>query len=84
MSTYTIPLKLALLIRGVITAAILVGINYDATKDPSYYADTFWNVYILMPAIVSTIGWVVMLIGYRLKEDQVTQMALEIEERAKE
>ena len=84
MSTYTIPLKLALLIRGVITAAILVGINYDATKDPSYYADTFWNVYILMPAIVSTIGWVVMLIGYRLKEDQVTQMALEIEQRANE
>jgi len=84
MSIYTIPLKLALLIRGVLTAAILVGINYDATKEPSYYADTFWNVYILMPAIISTVGWFVFLIGYRLKEDQVTQMALEIEQRAKE
>jgi len=84
MSIYTIPLKLALLIRGIVTAAILVGINYDATKEPSVYADTFWNVYILMPAIISTVGWVIFLIGYRLKEDQVTQMALEIEQRSKE
>ena len=84
MSCYTIPLKLALLIRGVITAAILAGIQYDASVAPSTYADTFWNVYILMPACISTVGWFIFLIGYRLKEDQVTQMALEIQQRSQE
>lgn len=84
MSCYSIPLKLALLIRGILTSAILVAIKYDATLEPSTYSNTFWNVYVLMAAIFTTCGWLIFLIGYHLPEAKVTEMAKEIAARAAE
>ncbi|MBR3277264.1 MAG: MFS transporter [Eubacterium sp.] len=82
MSLYTIPLKLALLIRGVLTSAILVALNYDPGLEPSTYKEPFFFVYVLLSGIFSLIAWLIMLFGYHLSEAKVTQMALEIQQRS--
>ena len=83
MSLYTIPLKLALLIRGVLTSAILVALAYDPAMPPETYKEPFFFVYVLLSGIFSLIAWLIMLFGYHLSEAKVTQMALDIQERSK-
>ncbi len=82
MSTYTIPLKLALLIRGVLTSAILVALNYNPALEPSTYKEPFFFVYVLLSGIFSLAAWLILLFGYHLKEERVTEMAMEIQQRS--
>ena len=81
MSMYNIPLKLGLLIKGVVISVILAAIHYDASLPPATFKNAFYNGYLLLMAILNLIAVLILVAGFKLTEDQVTQMALEIQER---
>ena len=81
MSMYNIPLKLGLLIKGVVISVILGVIRYDAALPPETFKNAFYNGYLLLMAVLNLCAVLILVLGFKLKEDQVTQMALEIQER---
>ena len=81
MSMYGIPLKVGLMVKGFILSAVLALVGYTATVDPSVYAGTFNNTYCLLMAILTIVSCLVLLVGYHLTEDKVTELTAETEAR---
>ncbi|MCI8593718.1 MAG: hypothetical protein HFF09_00485 [Oscillospiraceae bacterium] len=82
MSMLNIPVKLALLVRSVLVAAILASINYTAGAPVTdTVLQAFNNAYLLYPAIMGVAGLIIMLVGYRLKEADVAKMIEEVNAR---
>lgn len=85
MSLYNVPVKVGLLVKGVIVAAILGIIKYDATvTDPvilESYATGFNNGYMLLGAVVGIISLLILIFGYHLNEEKVAQCVAETEAR---
>ena len=85
MSLYNVPVKVGLMVKGFIVAAILAAVRYDAlATDPAIlesYAVGFNNGYMLVGAVLSIAGVVILLLGYHLKEAKVAQCIAETEAR---
>lgn len=82
MSLLNVPVKLALLVRSVLVAAVLASINYVAGAPVTETVlQAFNNAYLLYPAIMGIASLVIMIIGYRLKEADVAKMIEEINAR---
>ena len=85
MSLYNVPVKVGLMVKGLIVAAILTAIKYNPqATDPAVlesYAAGFNSGYMLVGAILSIAGIVILLLGYHLSENKVAQCAAEIEQK---
>ena len=85
MSLYNVPVKVGLTVKGFIVAAILGAISYDATATApevlASYATGFNNGYMLVGAILSIAGVIILLLGYHLSEAKVAQCVAETEQR---
>ena len=81
MSMYGIPLKVGLMLKGFILSAVIALVGYTATVDPTVYAGTFNNAYCLLMAVLTIASCIVLLAGYHLTEEKVTQLTAETEKR---
>lgn len=85
MGIQNVPLKVGAMVRGAVVAAGLAGTGF---KGGMAVADTtpammngITNTFMLIPAIMMVVGAVVLLLGYRIKKEQIVQYQAEIDAR---
>ena len=81
MSMYCIPLKIGLTGNRAILSVVLGIIGYNAMADPSQYAEAFNFSYNMLMAILTVIGCLILIFGYRLTEKRVEECTAEVEAR---
>ena len=82
MAFMLVPVKIGLIVKAGIISAFLVSIQYDASvPDLTVYGASFNRLYLMIPAIISLIGGLLIFFGYHLNEQKVAQYAQENEAR---
>ncbi len=85
MSLYNVPVKIGLTIKGFIVSAVLAMIAYDATATDAAslarFANGFNNGYMLLGAILTLVGILILAFGYHLNEKKVAECIAETNAR---
>ncbi|MCL2631827.1 MAG: MFS transporter [Coriobacteriia bacterium] len=85
MGSQTIPLKIGLMLRGILVPLILAISGFDASIPPAEAGYEVKNGIITMffrlPAIGGAIYGLILLLGFRLNRERVAEMQKEIDER---
>ena len=75
------PLKIGLTGNRAILSVVLGIVGYNALADPSQYAEAFNFSYNMLMAILTVIGCLILIFGYRLTEKRVEECTAEVEAR---
>ena len=73
MGMLTVPLKIGIVTRGLLIAAVLSAVNFDSKIDPSLVTAEFQRGisvgFLIIPAVVVLVGAGILAFGYRLKDE---------------
>ena len=73
MGMLTVPLKIGIVTRGLLIAAVLSAVNFDPKMDVSLVTAEFQRGisvgFLIIPAVVVLVGAVILAFGYRLKDE---------------
>jgi GPH family glycoside/pentoside/hexuronide:cation symporter len=86
MGLQTVPLKVGVILRGIVVAASLAAANFDAKIDPAKASVELQKgvtaAFALWPAIFVAAGFLILLLGYRLNKETVEKYQAEINARS--
>ncbi len=85
MGLMNLPLKLSIIGRTVVIAATLSAAGFDSSIDPTMASEALKtgiiNAFTLVPAIGMVISFLLLVFGYKLTHEKLTQCQKEIDER---
>lgn len=85
MGLGNVPLKIALVLRGLVINGVFALIGFSATMDIAQTTDAIKggisNILLLIPGIAVVVGGLIILFGFRLNAKQVEEMSAAIEQR---
>ncbi|MDO4287998.1 MAG: MFS transporter [Eubacterium sp.] len=84
MGLGNVPLKIALVLRGLIINGIFAIIGFSATETGQVSTTLkvgISNIFLLIPGVAVLIGGVIILFGFKLTKQQIEEMSKDIESR---
>ncbi len=85
MGLNNLPLNIGLMARGLIINGILAAVGFSASIDPATATvgvqAGIANAMMLVPGVITFVGGLLILFGFRINDVQATQMRAEIEAR---
>lgn len=84
MGLGNVPLKVALVLRGLLINGVFALIGFSATETEqasTAIQSGISNVFLLIPGIAVLIGRIIILLGFKLTKQQIEQMSEDIEMR---
>ena len=85
MGLQNLPLKVSILLRGLIISAVLASANFTPDIDPAQASDALKNAitngFMLIPAIFSLVSAVLLVIGFKITREKVVEYQEEINSR---
>ena len=85
MGLMNLPLKLGIIARTVVISAALAAAGFDSSIDPTMATDALKNgiinAFTLVPCVGMMISFLLLLFGYKLTHERLTQCQKEIDER---
>lgn len=82
MGMGNLPVKFASIIKSVLISGILLSVGYVANVKPTVeLQQALINGYSLIPACIPIIGFILLRFVYKLTDERVAEMKLEIEKR---
>ncbi len=84
MGLGNVPLKVALVLRGLLINGVFALIGFSATETEqasTAIQSGISNVFLLIPGIAVLIGGIIILLGFKLTKQQIEQMSEDIEMR---
>jgi GPH family glycoside/pentoside/hexuronide:cation symporter len=85
MGLQNLPLKIAILLRGIIIPVVLASVGYDAKADPATLTEATRQgltvPFALIPAIFLAVGALLLIFGFRLTREKVVKYQAEIDAR---
>jgi GPH family glycoside/pentoside/hexuronide:cation symporter len=86
MGLQNVPLKVGVILRGIVVAASLAAANFDAKIDPAKATVELKKgvtaAFALWPAIFVAFGFLLLLFGYKLSRETVSKYQAEIDARS--
>lgn len=86
MGLQTVPLKVGVILRGIVVAASLAAAGFDAKIDPAKASVELKKgvtaAFALWPAIFVALGFLILLLGYKLSRETVKKYQAEIDARS--
>lgn len=86
MGFLTVPIKIAVITRGLLITAVLAITGFDASIAVEQATDSVRNGiaagFTIIPAILVVVALVIIMFGYRLKDSDIEQYSAEIKARA--
>ncbi|NTW71274.1 MAG: MFS transporter [Eubacteriaceae bacterium] len=87
MGIMNVSLKTAVIARGTVIPAVLAAAGFAASADPATASkaitDAVLNVTVFIPGMLLLVGGVIMILGYKLTREKLTQYQTEIDARKK-
>ena len=85
MGLQNLPLKVSILLRGLIISAVLASANFTPDIDPAQASDALKNAitngFMLIPAIFSLVSAVLLVVGFKITREKVVEYQEEINSR---
>jgi GPH family glycoside/pentoside/hexuronide:cation symporter len=86
MGLQTLPLKLAIFLKGLILPAVLAAVSFSPKLDPKTMSDgarqAIASPFTLIPGIFCVVGVLLLVFGFRLTKDKVAKYQAEIDKRS--
>ncbi len=85
MGLQTLPLKLAIFLKGLILPAVLAAVSFAPTMDPKTMSEAarqgLTTPFTLIPGIFCVVGALLLIFGYKLTKAKVLEYQAEIDKR---
>jgi GPH family glycoside/pentoside/hexuronide:cation symporter len=85
MGLQTLPLKLAIFLKGLILPAVLAAVSFSPKLDPATLSDAarqgLATPFTLIPGIFCVAGTLLLIFGFRLTKQKVAKYQAEIDKR---